>query len=252
MLLITGQSFYRRLRNQTCMFIGGDFNINFQKCKQENTKKLKSCAAQHQLLQLIKDTTRPLSSDAVIDLIFSNCQHIDSSGSLDWNISDHIPVFVNIKKSKTHPEKAELKGRSYRRFDEEIFLHCINNKDWLEFKNCDDADIKWKILFRHVVNSLDDQIPIKTFIFPKSKPEWLVGELVEYMDRDALLCVARQTKLSADKKAANKARNKVNKLVKNAKNNFRKEKLDNYQNNPKKFWEQKKAVYPSDKNTNPI
>ena len=168
-------------------------------------------------------------------------------------LSDHTPVFVNIKKSKTHPEKAEFKGRSYRRFDEEIFLHCINNKDWLEFENCDDVDIKWNILYRHVVNTLDDQIPIKTFIFPKSKPEWLVGELVEYMkDRDALLRVARRTKLSADKKAANKARNKVNKLVKNAKNYFIKEKLDNYQNFPKKFWEQIKAVYPSDKNTNPI
>ena len=48
------------------------------------------------------------------------------------------------------------------------------------------------MLYTHVVNTLDNQIPIKTFIFPKSKPEWLVGELVEYMkDKDALLRVAR-------------------------------------------------------------
>ena len=97
---------------------------------------------QHQLVQLIKDSTRPLSSDAIIDLIFSNCQHIDSSGSLDWNISDHIPVFVNIKKNKTIPEKAEFRGRSYRRFVEETFQLCINNKDWNEFENSDDVDIK--------------------------------------------------------------------------------------------------------------
>ena len=71
-------------------------------------------------------------------------------------------------------------------------------------------------MYRHVVNTLDDQIPIKTCIFPKPWPEWLVRELEEYMkDRDALLLVARRTKLSADKKAANRARNKVNKLVKN-------------------------------------
>ena len=103
-----------------------------------------------------------------------------------------LPVFVNIKKNKTLPEKAEFKGRSYRRFDEETFLRCINNKDWIEFDNCDDVDTKWNILYTYVVNTLDDQIPIKTFIFLKSKPEWLVGELVEYMkDTDALLHVAR-------------------------------------------------------------
>ena len=83
------------------LFVGGDFNIHYHKPRQENTKKLKFFATQHQLVQLIKDSTRPLSSDAIIDLIFSNCQHIDSSGSLDWNVSDHIPVYVNIKKNKT-------------------------------------------------------------------------------------------------------------------------------------------------------
>ena len=115
------------------LFVGGDFNINFHKPRQENTKKLKSFATQHQLTQLIKDSTRPLSSDAIKALIFSNCQHIDSSGSLDWNVSDHIPVYVNIKKSKTKSEKAEFRGRSYRHFVEESFLLCINNKDWNEF-----------------------------------------------------------------------------------------------------------------------
>ena len=170
------------------MFIGGDFNINYHKPRQENTKKLKSFATQHQLIQLFNDSTRPLSSDAIIDLIFSNCQHIDSSGSLDRNLSDHIPVYVNIKKNKTKSEKAEFRGRSYRRFVEESFLLCINNKDWYEFDNSDDVDKKWNILYTHVVKTLDYQIPIKTFIFPKTKPEWLVGELVEYMkDRDILL-----------------------------------------------------------------
>ena len=136
-------------------------------------------------------------------------------------MSDHIPVYVNIKKTKTKHEKAEFRGRSYRRFIEESFLLCINNKDWNDFETSDDVNKKWNILYTHVVKTLDDQIPVRTFIFPKSKPEWLVGELVEYMkDRDSLLRIARRTKSTADKKAANRARNKVNKLIKNAKNNF--------------------------------
>ena len=235
------------------LFVGGDFNIDYHKPRQDNTKKLKSFATHQQLTQLINDPTRPLSGEAVIDLIFSNSQHIESAGSLDWNVSDHTPVYVNIKKSKAKPEKAEFKGRSYRRFIEESFLRCINNKDWNVFETSEDVNKKWNILYTHVVKTLDDQIPVRTFTFPKSKPEWLVGELIEYMkDRDSLLKIARRTKLAADKKEANRARNKVNKLVKNAKNNFVKEKLNDYLNNPKKFWEQIKAIFPSDKNPNPI
>ena len=44
----------------------------------------------------------------------------------------------------------------------------------------------------------------------------------------------------------------TNRLVKSAKNNFIKEKLNNYRNNPKKFWEQIKSTFPSDRSQNPI
>ena len=91
------------------------------------------------------------------------------------------------------------------------------------------------------------------WITSKAKPEWMAAELVEYMkDRDSLLKKARRTKDPKDKKAANRARNKTNCMVKSAKNNFIKDKLNDYQNNPKKFWEQIKSTYPSDKNQNPI
>ena len=136
-------------------------------------------------------------------------------------MSDHIPVFIKIKKTKNIPEKAEFKGPSYRQFDANNFIHSINNKNWNIFNASTDVDLKWDILYQNILETLDQQIPVKTFIFPKSKPEWLVGDLVEYMkDRDVLLNKDRRTKKLEDKKAANKARNKTNKLVKNAKNTF--------------------------------
>ena len=233
--------------------IGGDFNINYAKPRQDNTKKLKHFANQNQFTQYIKDPTRPLQNDFIIDLIFSNCQNIQNSGSLSWNLSDHIPVFIKIKKTKCVPEKVEFRGRSYRQFDANNFIHSLNNKNWNIFNASADADIKWDNLYQNILETLDQQIPVKTFIFPKSKPEWLVGDLVEYMkDRDSLLKKARRTRKLEDKKAANKARNKTNKLIKNAKNTFIKDKLRDFQNNPKIFWEQIKSTYPSDKVNNPI
>ena len=235
------------------VFVGGDFNIDYKKTRQENTKKLKHFALENNLMQLITESTRPLQSDAIIDLIFSNCQNIQYSGTLPWNLSDHVPVITNIKKQKEKREKAEFKGRSYRRFDQNHFLDLLNNKNWDIFYNSHNVDTKWDILYKNVLETLDDQIPVKTFIFPKSKPEWLVDELAEYMkDRDSLLKRARRTKNKKDKILANKARNKTNRLVKNAKNCFVKEKLNNFRNNPKKFWEQIKSIYPTEKNNNPI
>ena len=235
------------------IFLGGDFNIDFGKNREENTKKLKHFATKHHLTQHVKDTTRPLQGNAIIDLIFTNCTNVQHAGTLPWNVSDHIPVLVNIKKRKAILEKVEFKGRSYRRFDENVFLNTLEGKNWRKFENSRDANIKWEILYKNVLNTLDEQIPVKTFTFPKSKPEWLVAELVEYMkDRDSLLKKASRTKDTQDKKAANKARNKTNRLIKSAKNNFIQEKLNEHRDNPKKFWEQIKSTYPTDKNNNPI
>ena len=47
------------------LFVGGDFNIDYHKPRQDNTKKLKSFATHQQLTQLINDPTRPLSGEAV-------------------------------------------------------------------------------------------------------------------------------------------------------------------------------------------
>ena len=98
--------------------------------------------------------TRPLQSDAIIDLIFSNSQNIQCLGTLSWNLSDHIPVLVDIKKDKSILEKAEFKGRSYRRFNENDFLTSLNNKNWIDFENNTDADSKWDILYKNVLDTL--------------------------------------------------------------------------------------------------
>ena len=72
--------------------------------------------------QLITNPTQPSDSEVVIDLIFSNCKYILNSGTLDWNVSDHIPVYIKIKKLKTSFQKMEFTGRSYTNFRQETFL----------------------------------------------------------------------------------------------------------------------------------
>ena len=93
------------------LVIGGDFNIDFSRSRKENTIKLKHFSTKHNLTQHIKDPTRPIDSEATIDLIFSKCNHVKYAGVLPWNLSDHIPVFISIKKDKAIFEKTEFTGR---------------------------------------------------------------------------------------------------------------------------------------------
>ena len=81
----------------------------------------------------------------------------------------------------------------------------------------------------------------------------MAGDLVEYMkDRDVALKKAARTKDPDDRRIARRARNRVNLLIRNAKNDFIKEKLENYSDNPKKFWEQIKSVMPATNFSNQI
>ena len=235
------------------LIMGGDFNIDFSKTRKENTKKLKHLSTKYNLTQYIKTPTRPIDNDSVIDLIFADCRFVQNTGVLTWNFSDHLPTYMTIKKSKKVFKKEQFKGRSYRNFNEDIFIHTIEHLDWATFNDTINVNTQWDILYKNVLTTLDDIIPIKKISFPNSKPEWMFGDLIEYMkDRDAALKKAIRTKNPVDKKLARKARNRVNVMIRNAKNIFVKEKLEQYEDNSKKFWEQIKSVMPNTKLSNPV
>ena len=63
--------------------IGGDFNIDFAKANKDSTKKLKNFVKKNTLRQIIENPTRPLYNDAVIDLILTNTDKAQMSGTLD-------------------------------------------------------------------------------------------------------------------------------------------------------------------------
>ena len=81
-------------RNHKCdIFVGGDFNIDIQRTNSIDTKKLVKFFKLIQLKQEICTVTRP-DSNAILDLIATNCDIIKESGTLDINISDHLPIFI--------------------------------------------------------------------------------------------------------------------------------------------------------------
>ena len=201
--------------------------------------------------QLINEPTRPLYGDNIVDLIFSNSRKIESSGLLNWNVSDHVPTFVNIKKKKIVFVKDKFTGRSYRHFDEDAFLNLLRpHLTQAIMNNMNDVNEKWDHFYTSVESELNKICPIREFCFKKDKPPWLTRDLLELIkDKDYLLKKARKSKLDIDKANARQARNLVNSLIKRARSDYVKEQLKANRNDPKKFWEVIKNVF-GDKNMN--
>ena len=98
---------------------GGDLNIDYRRCS-PNKKVLKVLENRFGLSQMITDKTRPLYSDAIIDQIFTNNPGFMKAGTLDLNVSDHLPVYIVRKKIKAKPINSEFVGRTYKHYNREI------------------------------------------------------------------------------------------------------------------------------------
>ena len=72
----------------------GDININLLRTRECHSKNIKESMLRVGLRQVINQPTRMsnISADSLLDVIFTNSNIIASSGTMDWNISDHLGV----------------------------------------------------------------------------------------------------------------------------------------------------------------
>ena len=146
-------------------------------------KKLSKYCKINQFKQLINSITRP-DSNTCIDLILTNSETVKESGTLDINISDHLPIFLIHKKIKILKKKSSFRGRSCT---QEQFENFYNNYTWEDFMNYD-IDTCWEILFDRILTGANNLCPIKDFKFSKERPIWMSNDLIAIMkERDPRL-----------------------------------------------------------------
>ena len=91
------------------------------------------------LRQVIDNAIRPLYSDAIIDFILTNTNKAQSIGTLDWNLSDHLPTFIDIKKEKNKCSKAQFIGCCYTNFNNKEFIRLLHDSDITFLSNISDV-----------------------------------------------------------------------------------------------------------------
>ena len=236
---------FDRARTETVLI--GDFNLDYRNKKLVSTSKLGTLVSKLSLKQLINKNTRiTRTSASCIDLLFTDISCVSQSGVVNYNISDHLPIYMVKKKSRTKIKRTVAFGRSYLNYSEDVFVRLLNQSSWEDFELSNNPQKLWDIFHQNIVKTLDQLCPIRKLTVVENKPEWLNNDLLLLMrQRDKAYRRARRTNRPVDWDIARVLRNRVIMEVRTSKANVIKEKLDRYQHNPKKFWQEINKLLPT-------
>ena len=229
-------------------YILGDFNINYGSTELIKKYGFHKMESKLNITQYISEFTRiSPNSKTIIDWIYSDSPYIRRTGVLDINLSDHLPIYLIRKKYRNKVEKHTITGRSYIRYDKAIFCNILSQKEWSVFDRSNDVNEMWQIFEKHISDSLNVMCPIKTVKVSDSKPVWLSNEIIQLMRRrDQAYIKAWRTGNSVDWRKATFLRNRVDTFIKLHKKEKITNNLEQHRNNPVKFWDEIKSVFPKE------
>lgn len=222
------------------LFVVGDLNINLLTRSRDSVLFSETCGY-FSLFNLINTPTRITvgGSSSLIDICVTNSKNIVQSGTIEYNISDHLMVFA-VSKSLRHDkgiEKCKQKIRSFRSYDVELVKESLNNFNWGRYFATKNVDVAWSILFNEMVKNADFFAPYCTRFVKKYQPYWFTSSLLELsIERDRLFSAAKKSNDKELFKKAKKKRNEVKTLICNARSSYYINKTEEYSGNPKKFW----------------
>ena len=125
------------------IFLIGDFNIDYSYNRALGRNDLRDMEMSTGLKQLVKEPTRYGTWNTLIDLLFTKSDFVFESGVLDINLSDHEGIYLIRKKRREYHKRVDKYGRSYLRYNKEVFKEKIKNQDWSTIYLESDVNIIW-------------------------------------------------------------------------------------------------------------
>ena len=134
-------------------------------------------------------------TSTVIDVIFVNIRNVYMSGSINYNISDHPPVFIVKKRKHIKKEKEYVHFRSYRNYKKHTFQTNLKKLDWSILDVLENVDDMWSMIYRAIEYEANSTCPYKRIKISVNRPEWINRELLEYeIERDILCRIHKRKK----------------------------------------------------------
>ena len=228
------------------MILTGDFNINYLKAK-ENIE-LKSIFTNCQLKQIIKTATRVSNrSESLIDLVFTNVPfNITKNDVYALSFSDHDLIGFNRKQNRVKTIPKTVRYRNYRHYDHNKLKQDLRKADWTSVYSANSVSDSLQAFNKILTDLFNRSAPFVTKRANTNICPWLTKDLKNEMNyRDVLQRKFRKSKTTAKYETYKHQRNKVNNLIKRAKQTYNKNMLRENINNPTSFWKSLKKVFPS-------
>ena len=221
--------------------IAGDLNVNYNLRHTPAFKLLKDFERDFNFSQIIKAPTRHSKTNAsCLDLIFTDMNYIFSSGTLDVAVSDHLPVFLIKKKQKLKSTFTFVEARSYKNYDKQAFQEQVRyHPKWADFWDMEEnePDKLWELMLEIIQEKADAFCPLRKIKIRDDTPQWITKDILsEINHKDSLYKTAKSLGTPDSWDLFKKKKNEVKKLLDVAKENFVKNKLDELEGNPRKFW----------------
>ena len=245
-----------RLRADCDHLILGDFNLcllkNKIKSKSKLYKQYEEVLKMFNCKQLIREATRETeTTSSCLDHIFTNNENkICQSGVIKCGLSDHFITFCTRKIIRGQIGKHNnVKLRSLRNYSVEEFRIRLQEIDWSNVTECDDVNEAWDKFNRLFIDILDSIAPIKEIRIKNRTEPWIDDNILQIIkERDKLLYASNRNKKDKElRKKFNVIRNKLQREVKKAKENYFKNKMEENKDNPKKLWGQLNTIGYSNK-----
>jgi hypothetical protein len=205
-----------------------------------NTLELLDIFDIYNLTQHITEPTRVTStSQSLLDLCITNTPgKIKVSGVLSLGISDDSLIYF-VRKSTWQRQFANsfTRKRHFKHFNDNEFLNDLNEIDWNEISSSDDTNVVWSMWLTNFTQILDKHAPFKKKRIGKKKSPWITPDVVQKMRaRDYLKKQYDKNRNNELWKQYKNTRNDVNNIIKQAKCDYFKDRIDVAKKDPKQTW----------------
>ena len=223
----------------------GDINVNY--LDKTSEKPIKELLALQGLIQCIKGPTRVTdTSETLIDVILSTKpEHLSSIKVIPTSLSDHHAIGCVRKRSNTKLPFETIKCRNYANYNPDELSHNLKHEDWDKVYATQHPEIAWSSMKEILLKNINHHAPIISKKVKGKISPWLTQEIKTQMNyRDYLHRKFLKSKLANDFDSFKVQRNKVNSLVRKAKNQHSQTLLNESANNPNRFWKTLKNIFP--------
>ena len=161
------------------LIIMGDFNCNMLTENNLSNKVNEMCGL-FSMSQLIQSPTRITpNSRSLIDLVIvSNCLGSLISGVQSVGLSDHSLVYVILKSQKAKAVPVISRFRSFRNFNEQLFLDDLRNVSW-DITDRDNVDLYWDNFKNNFNRICDKHAPIVSVRRKVKGAPWITEEYLQ-------------------------------------------------------------------------